>query len=77
MDMKYTIYISLKVKTVDIPPVLQNSKHAEVENGKPVPSTCHESIQEEWSYNESQHYIQVVSFPPCLINPRQKSPSTH
>jgi hypothetical protein len=73
MDMKYTIYISIKVETVDIPPVLQNSKHTKCENGKPVPNTCHEGIQKEWSYSKSQHYIPVVSLPPCLVNPKQKS----
>jgi hypothetical protein len=77
MDVKYTMYTSIKAKTVDTPPVLQNSKQTEGENSKPVPSTCHEGSQEVWSYSESQNYIPVVSFPPCLINPRQKSSQYH
>ena len=47
MNMKYIKYTLTKVKTVDIPPAIQNSKHTEGEKGKPVPSTCHEGIQGE------------------------------
>jgi hypothetical protein len=45
--MKYVKYILIKVKTVNFPLVVQNSKHAKGEKGKPVPSTCHEGRQEE------------------------------
>jgi len=47
MDMKYITYILIKVKTVNIPPGVQNSKHNKDEKGKPVPSTGHEGIQGE------------------------------
>jgi len=45
MDMKYIKHILIKVKTVNIPPVIQKSKHTKGEKGKPVPSTCHDGKQ--------------------------------
>jgi hypothetical protein len=47
MDMEYIKCILIKVKTINIPPVVQNSEHAKGEKGKPVPSTCHEGLQGE------------------------------
>jgi len=49
MDTKYIKYILITVKTVNIPPVVQNSKHTKGEKDKPVPSTCHEVILGECS----------------------------